>query len=68
MRGVKPAVPVVERACAALCNNGWSDKALQKSIKDAGAVKFVRAAVGRSDATADTKKWGQRLLDKLTEL
>ena len=58
---------VAQWACSALCNIGWSDKALQK-IKDAGAVKLVRAAVGRSDATADTKKWGQQLLTRLARL
>ena len=59
---------VVELACWALNNIGWSDKTLQKSIKDAGAEKLVRTAVGWSDATANTKKWGQRLLDKLAQL
>ena len=59
---------VVENACWALCNIGWSDKTVQKSIKDAGASKLVRAAVARLDATADTKKYGQMLLDKLAQL
>ena len=52
----------------ALGNIGWSDKALQKSIKDAGAEEMLRAAVARSNATKDTKKWGQKLLDKLSKL
>ena len=59
---------VVEQACWALYNIGWSDKTVQKSIKDAGASKLVRAAVARLDATADTKKYGQMLLDKLAQL
>ena len=59
---------VVELACWALNNIGWSDKTLQKSIKDAGAEKLVRTAVGWSDATADTKMYGQILLDKLAQL
>ena len=41
---------------------------VQKSIKDAGVEKLVRAAVGWSDATANTKKYGQMLLDKLAQL
>ena len=59
---------VVEWACRALNNVGWSDKTVQKSIKDAGAEKLVRTAVGWSDATANTKKWGQMLLDRLAKL
>ena len=59
---------VVENACLALCSIGWSDKTVQKSIKDAGAEKLVRAAVGWSDATAKTKEYGQELLDKLAKL
>ena len=59
---------VVELACWALNNIGWSDKTLQKSIKDAGAEKLVRTAVGWSDATANTKKHGQMLLDRLAKL
>ena len=59
---------VVEPACGALCCIGWSDQALQKIIKDAGAEKLVRAAVGWSDATAITKKWGQMLLDNFARL
>ena len=55
---------VVERACGALGNIGNSDEALQKSITE----QLVRAAVGRSNASSNTRKWGQRLLDKLTEL
>ena len=56
---------VMEQACMALGNIGWSDKALQKRIKDAGAEPVVRAALAAPDATHETKKWGQRLLDKL---
>ena len=59
---------VMEPACLALCNIGIGpglDQALQKRIKDAGAEPLVRAAVAAPDATDDTKKWGQKLLDKL---
>ena len=70
---------VVKRACGALLNIGSSDAALRRSMKDGGAERLVRACLGRSDATdstnkvgqmlldmlADTKSWGQKLLDKL---
>ena len=56
---------VMQRACWALGNIGWSDQALQKRIKDAGAEPLVRAAVAAPDATDDTKEQGQMLLDKL---
>ena len=56
---------VMEQAMRALCNIGWSDEALQKRIKDAGAEPLVRAAVAASDATDVTKKEGQMLLGKL---
>ena len=56
---------VMEEACGALCNIGWSDEALQKRIKDAGAEPLVRAAVAAPDATDATKFDGQMLLDKL---
>ena len=56
---------VMQEACSALHNIGVSDEALQKRIKDAGAEPLVRAAVAAPDATDDTKKYGQMLLDKL---
>ena len=56
---------VMEQACWALGNIGWSDEALQKRIKDAGAESLVRSAVAAPDATDKTKEQGQRLLDKL---
>jgi hypothetical protein len=70
---------VVVQACSALLNIGSSDAALRRSMKDGGAERLVRACLGRSDATdstnkvgqmlldmlADTKSWGQKLLDKL---
>ena len=55
---------VIEQACKTLFNIGWSDQALQKRIKDAGAEPLVRAALAAPDATDGTKNWGQRLLDK----
>ena len=61
-------VGVVQQACWAV--SCWVVRlgGLQKSIKDADAEKLVRAAVGGSDATANTKEWGQMLLDKLAAL
>ena len=59
---------VMQYACWALNNIGASDRALQKRIREAGAEPVVRAAVNAPDATADTRKWGQRLLDKLAEV
>lgn len=59
---------VKQYACGALYNIGWSDRALQKRIREAGAEPVVRAAVNAPDATADTRKQGQRLLDKLAEV
>ena len=56
---------VMERACWALAKIGWPYPALQKRIKDAGAEPLVRAAVAAPDATRDTKRFGQELLDKL---
>ena len=41
---------VMQQACLALGNIGWSDEALQKRIKDAGAESLVRAAVAAPDA------------------
>ena len=56
---------VMQYACWALGIIGWSDEALQKRTKDAGAEPLVRAAVAAPDATDDTKEKGQRLLDEL---
>lgn len=41
---------------------------MQKSIKDAGAEKLVRAAVRGSVATAKTKEQGQMLLGEIAQL
>ena len=59
---------VMQYACGALYTIGASDRALQKRIWEAGAEPVVRAAVNAPDATADTRKQGQRLLDKLAEV
>ena len=39
---------------------------LRQRIKSAGGVECVKQAVNASNATADTKTWGNDLLDKLT--
>jgi hypothetical protein len=38
---------------------------LRERIKAAGGVELAKRAVSASDATALTKDWGKRLLDKL---
>ena len=60
---------MVEKACGSVMNlSANADEMLQKSIKGAGADQLVRAAVGRSNASSNTRKLGQRLLDKLAQL
>ena len=59
---------VAEKACGTLYNIGRSDRTLQHSIKDAGAEELLRAAVARSNATAETKEKGRKLLNKLIKL
>ena len=56
---------VQEYACYALLHIGWSNRDLQQRIKKEGAEQEVRKAMSASNATADTKKWGQQLLDRL---
>jgi len=52
-------------ACAALLNIGTSNRDRQQRIKRAGAAEQVGRAMAASNATDDTKKWGQMLLDRL---
>ena len=54
-----------EEACAALLNMGTSNRDMQQRIKRAGAAEQVGRAMAASNATDDTKKWGQMLLDRL---
>jgi hypothetical protein len=56
---------VQEQACAALLNIGTSNRDRQQRIKRAGAAEQVGRAMAASNATDDTKKWGQMLLDRL---
>ena len=59
---------VQEQGCWALMGIGWSQRALQKRIAQAGAAAAVERAVAAPGATANTKKSGQQLLDKLRAL
>ena len=59
------SVDVQEQACAALLNIGTSNGDRQQRIKRAGAAEQVGRAMAASNATDDTKKWGQMLLDRL---
>ena len=53
-----------EYACLALYNLAHN-ASLRGRIKAAGGVELAKRAVSASDATANTKDWGKRLLDKL---
>ena len=53
-----------EHACLALWYLAAQDS-LRQRIKAAGGVECVKHAVNASNATADTKSWGNDLLDKL---
>ncbi len=58
---------VQEKAARALCN--LADRSdLQQRIKRAGAGEAVRRAMAAPGATADTKTWGQKVLDALEKV
>ena len=64
MEAHKASVLVQEYACAGL----WSLAAegiLRQRIKTTGGVDCVKDTVNSSNVTADTKSWGNDLLDKL---
>jgi formylmethanofuran dehydrogenase subunit D len=64
MEAHKTSVLVHEPACLAL----WylaAQGSLRQRIKAAGGVECVKHAVNASNATANTKRWGNNLLDKL---
>jgi hypothetical protein len=49
-----------------LANLTYNDNANnQAKAKSAGAEDAVKRAMARQDATADTKEWGQIVLDRL---
>ena len=56
---------VQEQGCWALLNIGWSQKDLQKKIKNEGAQTLVEKAMKASNASPTTKDKGQQLLDRL---
>ena len=47
-----------------IAREGWN---LQRRIKATGAKDQVRRAMAAANATDDTKKYGQMLLDKLAQ-
>jgi hypothetical protein len=55
---------VQQYACGAL-DNLADNASLRGRIKAAGGVELAKRAVSASDATALTKDWGKKLLDKL---
>ena len=57
-----------EWAVSALFNLSFAGPAAQERLKALGVETPVRAAMERPDATADTKKWGQKLLNKLPKV
>ena len=65
MHGHTANAVVQEYACGALYNIGWSNKGLQQQIKSEGAEEVVQRAMRSSNATANTKKFGQHLLNNL---
>jgi hydroxylamine reductase (hybrid-cluster protein) len=56
---------VQEYACGALYNLTANNFENQQLIKRAGAGEAVKRAISAPGAMADTKRWGQLLLDAL---
>ena len=56
---------VQEHCTRALLNIGLSQWDLLGRIKREGGREVVKRAMAASNASADTKKWGQKLLDRL---
>ena len=54
-----------ESVCMALFNLTFAGPAAQARLKALGVEERVRTAMAAANATVDTKKWGQKLLDKL---
>ena len=57
---------VQQQACAALYNLSGNAENKVK-ISNLGAEEHVRRAMAAANATEDTKKWGQWLLDRLAQ-
>ena len=64
MQGHSTNVKLQEEACAALYNLTLNADN-QVRAKSAGAEDAVKRAMALQDATADTKEWGQKVLDRL---
>jgi hypothetical protein len=56
------------KALGNLCNLADRFSDLQQRIKQAGAGEAVRRAMAAPGATADTKTWGQKVLDALKKV
>ena len=63
MEAHKTRVLVQQHAC--LLRNLATQGSPRQRIKTAGGVECVKHAVNASNATANTKSWGNNLLDKL---
>ena len=57
---------VQEAACGALCNLTINNNANKTKIKQAGGEEMVKRAVAAPNATANTKDYGQRVLNALS--
>jgi hypothetical protein len=58
---------VQEQACGALDNLAFNNAENKMKISKLGAKDQVRRAMAAANATENTKKYGQRLLDKLAQ-
>ena len=65
MQGHPASAGLQEAACLALCNLALNNADNQVKVKSAGAEDAVKRAMALKDATALTKDWGRKLLDRL---
>ena len=56
---------VQQAGCGALQNLAANNSANRVKAKSAGAEDAVKRAMALQDATANTKEWGQQVLDRL---
>ena len=59
---------VQEEGCGALRILASCSRDIQRRVKQTGAEETVRRAMASSGAKANTKKWGQELLDVLSHV
>jgi hypothetical protein len=64
LKGHPTDAKIQEAACGALMNLTANNTNKAKA-KSTGAEDAVKRAMALQDATADTKKWGQIVLDRL---